>query len=83
MLGHYRKFSFFNEKQATYLRSMVANYLGQVTDDAGKIVVAALVVDTDVAGFFKEAERQSLVFCMREFGARIRLELLLLGPVNK
>jgi hypothetical protein len=75
------KFSFFNDKQATYLRSMVAVFLGHISNESGKMVATALVVDTDVAGFFKEAERQSLVFCMREFSARIRLEMLLLGLI--
>jgi hypothetical protein len=63
------------------LRSMVAVFLGHISNESGKMVATALVVDTDVAGFFKEAERQSLVFCMREFSARIRLEMLLLGLI--
>jgi hypothetical protein len=73
------KFFFFNDSQASYLRSMVAYFLGQVSDEHGKMARAALVADTDVAGFFKEKDRASLAFCLLEFGMRLRLEMSLLA----
>lgn len=72
-----RNFSFFNDNQRSYLRSMVTYYLDQVCGPDGTMTVAALIVDTDAPGFFRESERDSLDFCLREFGSRIKLELLL------
>jgi hypothetical protein len=73
------EFHFFREAQRTYLRSMVAYYIGAVCLEDGTITEGALVVDTEAAGFFKESERDSLEFCFREFGARLRLEMLLIA----
>jgi hypothetical protein len=73
------EFHFFREAQRTYLQSIVAHYLGAVCHEDGTITEGALVVDTEAAGFFKESERDSLEFCLREFGARLRLELLLIA----
>ena len=70
-------FHFFNDNQRGYLRSMLAYYLDQVWCADGTIVVAALVIDTNAAGFFREVNRESLEYCLREFGVRIKLELLL------
>jgi hypothetical protein len=70
-------FHFFNEDQQGYLRSMVAYYLGEVCDLDGTMTEAAIAVDTDAPGFFCEGDRDSLEFCLREFGARLKLELLL------
>jgi len=72
-----KEFHFFNEDQRGYLRSMMAYYLDEVCGLDGTMTVAALVVDTDAPGFFREASRDSLEFCLREFGARLKLELLL------
>ncbi len=71
------EFHFFNDNQRGYLRSMVAYYLGEVCCDDGTAAQAALVIDTDRAGCFTEKDRDSLEFCLREFGARIKLELFL------
>jgi hypothetical protein len=77
------KFSFFNAPQESYLRSMVAYYLGEVCDEDGTMTVAALVVDSDEPAFFKEAERGSLHGSLREFGFRLKLEMLLLALITK
>lgn len=71
------EFTFFTADQRGYLRSMVAYYLDAVCGWDGMMRVAALVVDTDAPGFFREADRDSLEFCLREFGSRLKLELLL------
>lgn len=76
-------FSFFDGSQASYLRSMVAYYLGKVSDERGTMIEAAVVADTNRPGFFAEAERASLEFCLREFGSRLRLELLLAALIAK
>jgi hypothetical protein len=39
----------------------------------------ALVIDTEAAGFFKESDRDSIEFCLREFASRLRLEMLLIA----
>lgn len=71
------EFFFFHDDQRGYLRSMVAYYLDSVPWPGGTTIKAALVVDTDLAGFFRSADRDSLEFSLREFGFRIKLELLL------
>lgn len=76
-------FNFFSADQPAYLRSMVSFYLGEVCGENAMMVPAALVIDTDVAGFFKEAEWNSLRYCLGEFGPRVKLELLLLALVDK
>ena len=58
---------------------MVAYFVGEVCLENGTIGEGALVVDTEAGGFFKEADRDLLEFCLREFGARLRLEMLLIA----
>lgn len=70
------EFSYFDDRQRNYLRSIVAFYIGKVDGPRG-IMRAALVVDTDAAGFFKPADRAWLKFVLWEFGKRIQLEMLL------
>lgn len=72
-------FSFFTEDQRSYLRSMVAFFLGDVCRENGTMAEGALVVDTEAAGFFKEPDRDSIEFCLREFASRLRLEMLLIA----
>ena len=74
---HAREFTFFNDDQRGYLLSMLAYHLDEVCLPDGTMTVAALVIDTDAAGFFRESERDWLEFCLHEFGARVKLELLL------
>jgi hypothetical protein len=70
---------FFNDKQPNYLKSLVACYIGQVRGQDGAVREAALVIDTDVAGFFKQEDAQSFKFIIEEFSARLALELSLLA----
>ena len=70
-------FTFFTEEQRSYLRSMVVFYLGEVSRENGTMVEGVLVVDTEATGFFTESDAESIEFCLREFGARLRLEMLL------
>lgn len=67
-------FKFFNERQRSYLRSMVAHPLAGFRLDGTTPVSAALLVDTDVEGFFSEDDREMLEQRLREFAARISLE---------
>lgn len=41
------------------------------------MTVGAVVVDTDCPGYFRETDRDSLEFSLREFAFRIKLETLL------
>jgi hypothetical protein len=72
-------FYFFTAEQRSYLRSMVVFYLGEVSEEDGTIAEGVLVVDTEAVGFFKESDRDSIEFCLREFAARLRLEMLLIA----
>jgi hypothetical protein len=72
-------FFFFTEDQRNYLRSMVTFFLGDVSRENGTMAEGVLVVDTEAAGFFKESDRDSIEFCLREFAARLRLEMLLIA----
>jgi len=76
-------FFFFNANQRSYLRSMLAFYLGPVCGVDGKMKPAAMVIDTDVPSFFQETDRESLDFALREFAHRIKLELLLHATLDK
>jgi hypothetical protein len=70
-------FFFYSPEQKTYLRSMVSYELGGVNLDCATIGEAALVVDTDVPGFFKPDDSDQIQYVLKEFGVRIKLELLL------
>ncbi|VTR97904.1 hypothetical protein [Tuwongella immobilis] len=70
-------FFYFEDAQKQYLASLVANYLGEVIDEDGQSKSASLVIDTNTAGFFRDENRISLEFCLREFATRIKLELAL------
>lgn len=72
-------FEFFNERQRTYLRSMVAHPLTGFCPDGITPVSAALLVDTDVGGFFSEDDREMLELRLNEFAARIGLEYAIRG----
>lgn len=76
-------FYFFNTNQPSYLRSMVSYYLGKVCLEDATMSPAALVIDTDAPGFFKESEQESLRYHLHEFGIRIKLELLLQTLIEK
>lgn len=77
------EFHFFHDDQQDYLKSMAAYYLGELIDGNGAPTEAALVVDTDLSGFFCEANRASLELCLREFGVRLQYERLLSAVITR
>lgn len=77
------EFNYYSEHQRSYLRSMVAYYLGEVCREDGTMTEAALVVDTNAAGYFKESEQDAVGYVLQEFGLRVKLELLLLALVAR
>ena len=72
-------FAFFREAQKQYLKSMIAYPILHFREPDGTISQAAVVIDTNVAGHFKEEDRGVIEFFMDEFAARLNLEALLVG----
>lgn len=70
---------FFHDRQANYLRSMIAHPLTGFCPDGFTPTRAALLVDTDVADFFKEEDREMLELLLSEFVARLDLEYAIGG----
>jgi hypothetical protein len=66
---------YFNEVQKSYLKSMVS-YPFMLGIDPKKPTCAAIVLDTNVSGHFKEEDAGFLAQCLLEFSARIDLELM-------
>ena len=56
------EFSFFNDNQRSYLRSLVAYYLGEVCLEDGTMTEATLAIDTNLPGFFKEEDSRFAPF---------------------
>lgn len=76
-------FFFSHDDQRQYLSSMIAYHLGVVVNGEGNLTEAAITVDADQAGFFKDADRDTLETILQEFGIRIRLELALQSFLEK
>jgi hypothetical protein len=77
------KFVFYREDQKTYLKSIVAFPILLL---GGADQMAAIVIDTNRAGHFKEEDRESIEMFMDEFAARLDLEAFLdrvLKPANQ
>jgi hypothetical protein len=72
-----KRFHFLDERQPSYLKSMLACYLGDVYHKERQFRPACLVIDTNRAGHFCEADRDLLQLSCSEFGLRIKLELLI------
>lgn len=70
---------YFHDGQALYLRSMIARPIASFCPDGVTPVRAALLIDTDVAGFFQEDDREMLEILLTEFVARIDLEYAIGG----
>ena len=66
-------FKYFSEEQQYRLKSMVAYPIIEFRQAPQK-AAAALVIDTDSAGHFKEEDREAIEFFMGEFAARLILE---------
>ncbi len=67
-------FEFFEEKQKQYLRSLIACPLTNFCPDGISRVRAALLIDTNVAGFFREDDREMIEKLVTEFVVRVDLE---------
>lgn len=76
------EFEFFHERQRHYLRSMVAHPLAGFCPDGVNQASAALLIDTDEAGFFREDDREMLEVLLNEFVTRINLEYALAGLIG-
>jgi hypothetical protein len=72
-------FQYFNDQQRNYLRSMVAYPLPDFCPDGINPVLAALLIDTDVAGFFQERDSQIMQIYLKEFAVRLALEYTIRG----
>jgi hypothetical protein len=70
---------FFNAQQPTYLKSLAACYIGKVCRPGGEMAEAAVVLDTNKAGFFKHEDAETIRFAVNEFAARYGLELSLIA----
>ncbi len=66
-------FGYFGEAQRTYLRSMVAYPLIDCRPDGIHVARAALLIDTNVAGYFREEDRELIESRISEFALRIEL----------
>jgi hypothetical protein len=75
-------FQFFHAQQAKYLRSLVACPLSEFSPDGGAPVRAALVLDTDVAGYFQEKDAGNIEMYLREFAVRLALEYAIRGVTS-
>lgn len=67
-------FQFFNERQRNYLKSMIASPIKDLCLDGVNPVQTALVIDTNIPGYFREEDRPSLEIAVREFAVRLSLE---------
>jgi hypothetical protein len=67
-------FQYFHDRQRNYLRSMVAYPLPDFSLDGGAPVRAALLIDTDQVGYFREEDRQNIKMSLHEFAVRLALE---------
>jgi hypothetical protein len=72
-------FEYFEEKQRSYLRSMVACPLNECYPDGINRAKAALLIDTDVTGYFQEDDKEMIESQIREFVVRIDLEYAIRG----
>ncbi|OWK35948.1 hypothetical protein FRUB_08511 [Fimbriiglobus ruber] len=70
---------FFHERQPNYLRSMIAFPIVGFCPNGISPVRAALLIDTDVTGFFHEDDREMLELLLREFVTRVDLEYAITG----
>ncbi len=70
---------YFHDKQQHYLRSMVAYPIVGFCPDGVTPASAAILIDTDIAGFFNEDDREMLELLLREFVTRIDLEYAVRG----
>lgn len=77
------EFTYFRDAQRNYLRSMIAYPILPFRAADGTMTSAAVVIDTDVAGHFKEEDRRLIQFFMDQFAARLTLETLLVALMGE
>jgi hypothetical protein len=77
--AYHPDFQYFNSQQYNYLRSMVAYPLPDFSPEGATPVRAALLIDTDVAGYFQEEDREMIEVYLKEFAARVELEYAIRG----
>lgn len=73
---------FFHDDQRIYLKSLFAYPIIGFGDHDGPTVAACVVVDTNVAGFFKEEDRDEIETYIEQFAVRLDLEIALLKLSN-
>lgn len=76
-------FHFFSDAQRQYLKSVCVHYLEEVCDPAGRMVEGVLSIDADQPNAFEENEREELLLCLKEFGLRIKFEMLLIALLRE
>jgi hypothetical protein len=64
---------FFHEEQKNYLKSMVAYPINDFGCGSVDKTRAAIVIDTDEVGYFKEEDRTKIEACLKEFGRKLAL----------
>ncbi len=75
-------FSIYHEAQNSYLRSMIAFFLGKCVDEKGNVTTGCLAIDCNAAGFFEQIEKDRLYNLLDSFSLRIKLELMLKHLLN-
>lgn len=75
-------FQYFEDVQPNYLKSMVAYPLQDCRPDGIRIVKAALLIDTNVTGYFREEDREVIESRIHEFALRIELEYAIRAPTT-
>lgn len=65
---------YYHERQKNYLKSLIAYPIGDYLNQDGEKVAASLVVDTNVAGHFKEEDRETIKSYMGQFALLLELE---------
>jgi hypothetical protein len=76
-------FTFYNSQQRTYLRSLVVAPMVEVPMKDGTLTEAALAIDTDIPGWFREEDRDFIRLYLDEFAARLSLEMSILALVAR
>jgi len=74
--------AFFEAAQKNYLKSLIAHPISGLRGPSGVVGDAALVIDTNRAGYFNEADRELLELWLAEFSARLVLESHFLGKCD-
>ena len=77
------EFIYFNDTQRSYLKSMLAYPLLDFWEPRGLHCRGAVGIDTDVAGYFCEADRELLRALLDELAVRLQLESAIRALIDK